>query len=47
MNSLNALSTFGTELSGEQLEAVDGGLWPLILVLAAGDAILWGYIAIS
>ena len=44
MNALDTLSTFGTELSGEQLEAVDGGLLPIIFALAVADGILWGYI---
>lgn len=44
MNTLDALSATGTELSAHQLEQVDGGLLPLILALAAFDIALWGYI---
>ena len=45
MNSLDTLSTFGAELTGDQMESVDGGLvWLLIAGLAAFDAGLWTYI---
>ncbi len=45
-HSLNSLTTLGTELSGDQLDAVDGGLIPLLIIaaLAGFDAGLWGYI---
>ena len=33
MNSLDTLSAFGTELSGEQLEAVDGGILPVVVAV--------------
>jgi lactobin A/cerein 7B family class IIb bacteriocin len=44
--SLETLSTLGTELSGTQLETVDGGILPLVAIalLAGFDAGLWGYI---
>ncbi|MGD9711564.1 MAG: hypothetical protein AB7V46_05790 [Thermomicrobiales bacterium] len=44
MNSLDSLAASSTELSAHQLDQVDGGLLPLILVLAAFDIALWGYI---
>ena len=44
MTSLDTLAMVGTELSGEQLNDVDGGLLPLIIALAVFDAALWGYI---
>ncbi len=44
MTSLDTLSMVGTELTGEQLNDVDGGLLPLIIALAVFDAALWGYI---
>ncbi len=45
--SLNSLGTLGTELTSDQLETVDGGLIPLLIIaaLAGFDAGLWGYIA--
>ncbi|MBA3380092.1 MAG: class IIb bacteriocin, lactobin A/cerein 7B family [Chloroflexia bacterium] len=45
MTALDTLSTFGSELTAEQLDHVDGGLLPLIIALAVFDAVLWGYIA--
>jgi hypothetical protein len=42
--SFDTLSTVSTELSPEQLDQVDGGLLPVIAVLALADGILWGYI---
>lgn len=44
MASLDTLSTFGSELTAEQLDDVDGGLLPLIIVLVVFDVALWGYI---
>jgi lactobin A/cerein 7B family class IIb bacteriocin len=44
MTSLDTLSMVGAELTGEQLNDVDGGLLPLIIALAVFDAALWGYI---
>jgi lactobin A/cerein 7B family class IIb bacteriocin len=43
--SFETLSVAGTELTNEQLTAVDGGLLPIIFALAVADGILWGYIA--
>jgi hypothetical protein len=46
MTSLTTLSTLGAELSGEQLNDVDGGFVMLVILgLAAFDAGLWTYIA--
>lgn len=45
MTSFDTFSTISTELTQEQLDQVDGGLLPLIAVLALADGILWGYIA--
>lgn len=47
MTSLNTLSTFGSELTAEQLDHAAGGLLPLIVALAVFDAVLWGYIAVT
>ena len=41
MNALDTLSTFGPELSGEQLDTVDGGLL-FLLVIAGGFALGYG-----
>lgn len=50
-HSLDSLNTFGTELSGDQLAAVDGGLAPLVAAaiwgLAGFDIVIWGAILSS
>ncbi len=28
---MNTLEALGTELTGDQMEAVDGGFWPLVI----------------
>lgn len=46
MTSLDTLSTSNSELTGEQLERVDGGLvWVVIGGLVLLDAYIWGKVA--
>ena len=45
MASLDTLSLTASEISGDQLDSVDGGIVPVIIVgLAAFDVGLWTYI---
>lgn len=39
MTSFDTLSILGTELSGEQLDVVDGGIVPVLIAMALGYAI--------
>lgn len=36
MTSFDHLSSFGSELSGDQLTQVDGGILPVLIVIAVG-----------
>ena len=39
MSSLDSLSTFGTELTTEQMDTVDGGIIPALILL---NMVIWG-----
>lgn len=44
MASLDSLSTFGSELTTEQMDSVDGGIIPALIVL---NMVIWGANGVS